>query len=505
MKKIVTPEQMAAADRSVIDAGTPSLVLMERAGWAVARAATRLAGGSYGRRVLVVCGKGNNAGDGLVAARYLSGWGAYPVIVLLDEPDAIGGDAGENLKRLGGVRIGRYDAVWFSRQLARTSIVVDAIVGTGFQGTLRGAAAEVVEGINGAGAPVVSVDIPSGVEGATGRVSGPAVVADITVTMGAPKVGLILHPGSEYAGEIEIADIGVPDEKIDSNLWLIEEPDVRRALPARNRTAHKRSVGTALVIAGSVGMSGAAALAAEGALRAGAGLVTIAAPASVALQLDQTVIEATTLPLPETGRGTIEASALGAILERASSVDAVAVGPGLTTDPETVEFVRKLAGAIERPLVIDADAMNALNPEMVAAREFPTLLTPHPGELSRFLAISAEEIAGDRIGAAIRTARQAGAAVLLKGYRTIVASPNGEAAVITTGGPVLATGGTGDVLTGCAVAFLAAGLDSFTAGWCAGWIHGRAGDVLADRVGERAVVAGDLLTILPEVMHSLEE
>lgn len=505
MKKIVTPSQMAAADRAAIEAGTSSLALMERAGRAVARTVLDMAGGAYGRRVVVVCGKGNNAGDGFVAARYLASRGAFPVVVLLEEAKSFSGDAAENFQRLGDVRTLPFQTSTLERELRRVSVIVDAMVGTGFTGRLDGKAARAAELINASQAPVVAVDIPSGVEGETGRVEGVAVRADVTVTMGAIKAGLVIHPGSDYAGEIRLADIGVAGDFISTRLWAAEEEDVRAILPERALTAHKGSVGTVLVIAGSVGMSGAAALAASGALRAGAGLVTVAAPASVALEIDQTVVEATTLPLAETGRGTVEASAIDAVLERASRVDAVAIGPGLSQDAETVEFVRKLVGEVIKPLVMDADAINAFSndPSAIAGRRGPTLLTPHPGELGRLLGRSTGEIGSDRLDAARRTARSTGAAVLLKGYRTVVAAPDGEAMVITTGGPALATGGSGDVLTGIAVALLAAGLDPFPAGWSAAWIHGRCGDLLADRVGERSVIAGDILGVLPEVMRGI--
>lgn len=506
MRKVVTPQQMGDADRATIEAGTPSLELMERAGRAVGRAALELAGGAYGRRLVIVCGKGNNAGDGLVAARFLSSRGAFPVVVLLQSAGQLSGDAETNHARLGVVRVIDFEPAKLERELRRASVIVDAIVGTGFSGKLEGPAALAVEAINSSNAPVVAVDIPSGVDGSTGAVEGPAVRADETVTMGAIKVGLVVHPGSEYSGEIRVADIGVAEDRIETNLWLATEEDVRSALPVRPPVAHKTSVGTALLIAGSVGMSGAAVLAARGALRAGAGLVTVAAPASVALEIDQTVLEATTLPLAETGRGTIEASAIDAVLERAEQADAVAVGPGLSRDSETIEFVHKLVGDLGKPLVLDADGINAFSgdPTPIARRKASTLLTPHPGELGRLLGNTTAQIGADRIDAARRAAEVTGAVVLLKGYRTVVAAPSGEAVVITTGGPALATGGSGDVLTGIAVALLAAGLDPFTAGWCAAWIHGRCGDLLTDSRGTRATVASDVIEVLPEVMRALE-
>lgn len=507
MKKIVSPAQMAAADRATIQAGTPSLDLMEKAGAAVARVAIRMAGGVYGMRFVIVCGKGNNAGDGFVAARHIARRGGYPVVVLLNPSSRLSDDAMVNYERLRNVRVVVQDQGSLRRELDRASCIVDAIFGTGFKGEVTGSTAEAIRAINESEAPIVAVDIPSGVDGTTGAVESLAIRADVTVTMGALKTGLVLPPGCDFAGEVEIAEIGVEPASIHASLRLVEETDVAALFGKRKSTAHKRSVGTALIVAGSVGMSGAAALAAKGALRAGAGLVTVAAPASVALEIDQTVLEATTLPLPETGRGTIEASAIEAVLERAATMDAVAIGPGLSTDEETFQFVRKLTEQLEKPLVLDADALNAFSGDAasIGSRNSPTVLTPHSGELGRLLGITTAEVNVDRSGSGITAAALSKGVVILKGFRSLVVSPAAEAAVVSTGGPALATGGTGDVLTGVVVALLAAALDPFAAGWAAAWIHGRAGDVLASRLGERAVVASDLLEVLPSIMKSLED
>ncbi|MGH2706597.1 MAG: NAD(P)H-hydrate dehydratase [Actinomycetota bacterium] len=503
MRIVVTPRAMAAADRAAIDSGVPSLDLMERAGAAVASAVIGLAGGAYGRRIAVVCGKGNNAGDGFVAARYLAARGARPAVILLD--DALGGDALINLRRLRAVPTMGPEAL--IRELGRADVVVDGIVGTGIKGALRSPASDAAEAINAAGKAVVAVDIPSGVEGATGQIHGPAVRADVTVTMAALKIGLLLHPGSAHAGRIEVAEIGIADHFLHADLLLAGAGDVARVLPPRPPLAHKRSVGTVLIVAGSLGMAGAAALAARGALRAGAGLVTMAVPGSLARGLDQTVLEATTLPLPETPDGTIESSAVDLVLDHAARNDCVALGPGLSTDPETVTFVHKLVASLERPIVIDADALNALAGAtgILASRSTPTLLTPHPGELARLLGTGTAEVSADRLWAVRRAAVSTKAAVLLKGYRTLVAEPGGDCVLVATGGPALATGGSGDVLTGVTGAFLASGMEAADAGWAGAWVHGRAGDVVAARRGVRGTIAGDLPEAVAEVLTRLAE
>jgi NAD(P)H-hydrate epimerase len=307
----------------------------------------------------------------------------------------------------------------------------------------------------------------------TGRVDGPAIRATTTVTMAALKLGTVFHPGSEYAGEVEVADIGIATPQFPKVVGVPEAADVAGVLGHRPLDAHKRSVGTAMVVAGSAGMSGAAALAATGALRSGAGLVTIASAASVVTEVHPRVLEATSLRLPETSQGTVAAGALELLLDKATTVDAVAIGPGLSTNPETVDVVRKTIAALENPLVADADALTAA-------------------------------IQADRLGAARRAAERFQSAVVLKGYRSIVADPSGATVIITTGGPALATGGTGDVLTGVTVALLAGGAEPFTAAWAASWLHGRAGDVLERLLGARGTIAGDVPAAVAGVMHDLE-
>lgn len=507
MNKVLSPAQMGAADRSAIASGTRSLDLMERAGRAVGRAALEVAGGSYGRRVVIVCGKGNNAGDGFVAARLIAEAGGFPVVFTLVGSESLSNDARTNFDRLRGVRVAPFTPAALHRELRRADAAIDAMVGTGFRGSLVGQMADAATALNESMVPVIATDIPSGVNGENGTVSGVAVKARITVTMGAMKTGLVLAPGADYTGEIVVADIGVDLDSSEPDLLWVTDEAVAATLPKRSGQSDKRSVGTVLVVAGSVGMAGAPALVARGALRGGAGLVTIASPEPVAVTLHQVVSEGTTIPLPYTKSGSLSAEAVPMILERADKFDAIAIGPGLSTEAETFEAVHQIVSELDKPVVLDADGINAFkdDPGALFTRPAPTVLTPHIRELARLMGSETVDVESDRIGAARHAARDTGATVLLKGFRTLIAEPSGSAYVIGTGGPALATGGSGDVLTGLIAALLASmgSENSVVAAWAGAWIHGRAGDLLSERYGERGVVAGDIAEALPGVFGSL--
>ena len=437
---------MRRADEAAISSGTPGDVLMERAGRALARAALRLAGGRYGKRALVLCGKGNNGGDGLVAARVLRTEGLTVRVVRLFEDDPVPAASG-------------FD------------VVVDAIFGTGFKGAPEGRVAAAIEGLDDH-PKVVSADIPSGVDGATGAVAGAAVRAVVTVAMGAEKLGTALSPGASYAGVVEVADIGIPIP--DASVHLVEESDVRRALPARPPHAHKRSGGSVAVLAGSEATKGAALLCARGAGRMGGGYVTLGSTPSV--------VAVASIPLPEILTRTVtdadvldpvSLDELADVLERA---DAVAIGPGLGTGDAQEALVARVLREVDVPVVLDADALNVLDRDAAAARTAPAVMTPHPAELARLLGVDTADVVADRLRAARAAAERFGCVVVAKGHRTIVAEP-GRAVVVPAGGPQLATAGTGDVLTGATASLLAVGVEPFTAAWCAAYVHGVAGDL----------------------------
>jgi hydroxyethylthiazole kinase-like uncharacterized protein yjeF len=490
---------MAAADAATIQAGTPAAVLMERAGRAVARAAIAAAGGRYGRRVALVCGKGNNGGDGFVAARALAREGVSVTCLAVGDVSSSKGAAREHLDRLrrAGIAVEGFEVV----RLSDADVVVDALFGTGFRGSAEGPAAAAIEAINASGATVVAVDIPSGVDGATGRVEGQAVRADVTVAMAAEKLGTALPPGATNAGRVEVADIGIAVKE--TGKAMLEASDVAAALPHRAPEAHKRSGGSVAILAGSDGMTGAALLSARGAVRMGAGYATVGATSSV------DAVVATVLPevlsVVVSAKDTLGPESLerfGSVLERA---DALAIGPGLGRGERQKALVDAVLENCHLPTVVDADGLNVLAGDAgsLVGRRAPAVITPHPAELGRLLDMSIPEVQGDRLESARRAARELDCVVLLKGFRTVVADPSGGAFVNPTGGPELATAGTGDVLTGMVAALLAAGLESERAASVAAFVHGEAGRAAAAVHGVTGVLAWDVAEALPEAERAI--
>lgn len=506
MIPVLTAAETRALDRETEARGTPVAVLMERAGLAVARAALDLAGGAYGRRAVVICGKGNNGGDGLVAARHLSGWGMAAEVFLL-EP-ALGEPAATNLAALdrAGIPVRPFDVGSVRRSMERADVAIDAIFGTGFRGSAEGAFAAAIELLGETGAPVVAVDIPSGVEGDTGAVRGPAVDADVTVTFGAPKLGTILFPGAASAGVLEVADIGFPPDLLVAEVGILDQTDVRAVWPARGPDTHKRRSGVVLVVAGSRRMTGAPRLVAKGASRAGAGLVTVAAPQGALATIQASLDEATFLPLSEGPEGSASEAAWEVLSARLETFDAVAVGPGLSTDGETPALVRRLVRESPAPLVIDADAINAFAGRAgdLAGRSAPVVLTPHAGEFTRLFGMPAAALEDDRVGLVRKAAAETGCVVLLKGSRSVIASPDGQVAINPTGTSVLATGGTGDVLTGIVAALLARGVPPANAAGAGAYVHGVAGRLAGERTGE-GTIAGDVARGVPEAVRRVSE
>jgi NAD(P)H-hydrate epimerase len=504
---LLSAEQMRCLDRHTIEVlGVPGELLMESAGRVVvAEVLSELA---TGRSVWVVCGAGNNGGDGLVVARHLHLLGVPVSIVWVGDPKRLQGDPAANWERAQAIGVPVAQARWRPHP---GDVLVDAIFGTGLDRPVAGPAATAIRRLCGSrpACRVVAVDLPSGLDADSGQLLGCAVEADVTVTLGLPKLGLALEPGRSHAGRIVVGRIGIADEAPQvgrtAELWTRRAAAAR--LPERPADGHKGSFGHVLIVAGSEGKTGAAALSAEGAARAGAGLVTIACPESTNAVLEVKCTEAMTAPVPETAAHGFASGAEKPILDLVEGRDAVAAGPGIGRGDETLALVRGLAEKIERPLVLDADSLLAFADAapLLKARPAPTILTPHPGEAAALLARSPAEINRDRPGAARTLAEQTGAVVVLKGAATVTAEPGGRCVVNATGGPILATGGTGDVLTGVVGGLLAQGVAAFEAGALGAFLHGWAADRLAARLGSSGVLAGDLAAEIPAALRSLRE
>ncbi len=457
------------------------------------------------KSIRVVAAKGNNGGDGFVAARYLASWGAEARVYLLGEEDGLSADAAASYRRfqeeVGGVE--RCDPSRLEEELAGSDLVIDAIFGTGFHGAAEGDYAAAIAAINASAAPVLAVDVPSGVDAETGAVTGPAVHAMRTVTFAWPKAGLYLFPGARHVGEIVVVDIGIPNhllaEVVESEIFTIEEDEVTALLPHRLPDAHKGSSGRVLVVAGSLGLTGAAALCSRAAMRSGAGVVTLGIPASLNAIMEVKLTEVMTLPLPEGGAGYLGEGAAEVILDKLEGYDVLALGPGLGTAPATCDVVAGLLRQARLPVILDADGINcaAMSGDCLSGREGATVITPHPGELGRLLGREAGDIQSSRMASAAEAARRFGCATVLKGANTLVASLEGRIHMNTLALPGLATAGSGDVLTGCIAAFCAQGLDPLDAAICGVFMHGRAAELATHLVGSVGMVAGDIVSHLP--------
>jgi len=444
-------------------------------------------------------GKGHNGGDALEALARLARAGSGAEALLTTEPERLDAEGRRCVAavRAAGGRVRVFQPELAGRVLADADLVLDGLLGTGSAGAPRGVVADAIGAVNQSPALVLAVDIPSGVDGATGAVPGPAVRADATVTFQAAKPGHVLAPGSDLVGRLEVADIGLP---LEPGPWgITEAADVAGLVPVPRRELHKRSRGVLLAVGGSSGMGGAPTLVGLGARRAGTGLLVLAVPASVADRVGAAVPEALTVHLPEADGG-ITPDAVHACKRWLDEATALAVGPGLGRSPATGEAVRALLASFERPAVVDADALYALGTGApLAERQAPTLLTPHAGEFARL----APDTRGTRLHQALDRARHWGATVLLKGNHTVIADRDGRLAVNPTGVPALATGGTGDVLTGATGALLAQGLEPFDAGRLGAWVHGRAGALAARDLSPVSVAAGDVAEHLPAALAEL--
>ena len=489
-------QQRATDAWAIEERGIPGIELMEHAGAGLAdEVARRVPEG----RIAVVVGTGNNGGDGLVVARRLGESGREVDVLMLGAGEELRGDARANYDRLVQTAAA-HPRPFEPAALQGAAGVVDAILGTGFGGEPREPARTAIAAINevAGDAVVIACDVPSGVDASTGEVAGAAVGADVTVTFHAPKPGLWISPGKTCAGEVVVTDIGIPDGAPARPAIGLIEAAVLSAVPHRAHDSTKFAAGSVLVCGGSTGLTGAPSMAAESAMRAGAGYVTVLVPASLNMVFEVRLLEAMSVPLTDRA-GALTPAALDLVLERAQRADAIVLGPGLGREPGTFKLARRLAQRLEIPLLLDADGLNAHagRLESLAVRPAATVLTPHAGELARLLGNESGEVAAHRLRCARDAAAQADAIVVLKGDDTIVAAPDGRAAVSRGGAPALATAGTGDVLSGVIGAYLSKGMDAFDAA-CAGvFIHARAGRLAARTIGAEGVVAGDVIGLLP--------
>ncbi len=515
--QLLTADEMRELDRRTIEEiGIPGIVLMENAGRGAAELLCRRFAGLWPGPVLVLAGRGNNGGDGYVVARHLLGRGWRVRTVVLAEAARVSGDAATNLQALqrsGGEVQFAPDSSRLARvlrQVKDSRLAVDALFGTGLSDSVEGHYAAAIDWLNATGLPVLSVDIPSGIDASSGRILGRAVRAAVTVAFARGKLGHLLYPGAGLCGELEVVDIGIPVPllaKSGDRHLLVDGAVAAPLLPARPATGHKGTFGHLLVVAGSTGKAGAAAMTAEGGLRSGAGLVTVAAPASVQAALAVKLTEAMTEPLAEVD-GALSLQALEPLRRLGDGKQALALGPGLGLAEETRALVRRLLCECPLPLVLDADGLNAVAERPALLRERAagsTILTPHPGEMARLTGRSVAEVEADRIGIARQFASRHRVVLVLKGARTVTALPDGRVRLNGSGNPGLASGGMGDVLTGLIGGLLAQGLAPAAAAVLGVYLHGRAADRLRVRFGEAGMVAGDVLAELPAARFELQQ
>ncbi|MBU4560961.1 NAD(P)H-hydrate dehydratase [bacterium] len=516
--RVVTAEEMREIDRKTIASGIPSIELMENAGRAVAKAIKSHYRPLRGKEISIFCGKGNNGGDGLVIARLLAKEKAKIKIFLLTRKKELKKDPKTNLRKALKQKIEVIETDTsqklkkFRQEIKKSDLIVDAILGTGIKGAPKGLEAKAIKFINSLKKPMVSVDIPSGVEGSTGRVSGEAIRADLTITFGLPKIGLVVYPGAEYVGKLEVAHIGFPKRFLSDKeikVYLVTKEDISSYLKPRRPDTHKGTYGHLFVIAGSVGMTGAATLTSQaaslcfGALRSGVGLVTLGIPESLNEIMEVKLTEGMTLPLPETKKKTLSLKAKEEILKFSKKADALALGPGLSANKETKQLIRNLIKKISLPMVIDADALNALvgHLSILQSRiQHPgsRIITPHPGEMARLIGKKAKEVQENRIKVAGDFAKKYKVIVVLKGARTVISDPKGNICINPTGNPGMASAGVGDVLTGMIGSFLAQRREPLEAAKMGVYLHGLAGDLAAQEKGEEPLIASDVLEKLPQ-------
>lgn len=506
--RIITSSQMKEAERYAYENGISGIRLMENAGAAAARF-IRTTVTISGAPVVVVCGKGNNGGDGFVTARKLNENGAEVTVVLaMGEPATA--DAAEMLERLKGLGVLVLDYHSQSNDcvdcLKESSFIVDAIFGTGFKGAAEGEVATVIEEMNTSVSKIFALDMPSGADADTGAVGGACVRADYTISFAAPKTGQYTFPAADFCGAVRAVNIGIPEDAFESftnSVELVEQKMVEDQIPKKPLDSNKGTFGTVLCVCGSTGMSGAAYMAATGALRCGAGLIAVYAPESIYLPLAAKFNEVMVFPLKATPEGSLSAENYDAVMAR--KADCLLIGCGVSRNPETAELVRRIVKDATGTLVLDADGINAMAGHIDILRDSKAdiILTPHPGEMARLLGVSAGEVQNARLKTASDFAGQNGVYVVLKGANTVIATPQGKLYINPTGNPGMAKGGSGDLLAGMTASFAAQGLPPAEAAMCAVYIHGMAGDRAAAKLSQYGMVPTDILEEIPTIFHEM--
>jgi len=513
--KVVTSKQMREIDRKAIEENNLSgLALMENAGLKIFQSLKNIYPNLRLKKIIIFSGSGNNGGDGFVVARHLYDYGVKAKVFLLAPFSKIKGEAGENLNIIDkmGVELIEVETVKLEEiqeTLQNSDLIIDAILGTGLQGRVTGLKAKIIDLINITGKEVVAIDVPSGLNADTGKIEGPCIKATHTITLALPKIGLLLFPGASYVGKVTVEDIGIPfyllkNKKLKTN--MVTKEIVKLLLPSRAAYTHKGSFGKVLILAGSVGMTGAAYLASEAAMRSGTGIVILGIPRSLNPIMEVKLTEVMTLPLAETEKQSLGEDAKETILKLMKDFSVLGIGTGISRQLETQRLVRKIIEKSTIPLVVDADAIYALSEDtnILKKAEAPLIITPHPGEMAKLINKDIDYILDNQLNITRKIAQKFGIVVVLKGARTIIANKEGEVYINVGDNSGMATGGSGDVLTGIICSLIAQGTDNFSAAITGVYIHSLAGNLARDIKGERGMIAGDILSQVPQAFLNLE-
>jgi ADP-dependent NAD(P)H-hydrate dehydratase / NAD(P)H-hydrate epimerase len=510
---VVTAKQMQSIDRWTIDElGIPGVVLMENAGGAIVRQLQNAIADLPAKKVIIFCGKGNNGGDGFVIARHLFQLGANITVLLAGKLADLKDNAKTNalsaqnlkiaIRELNSENINSFD-----HKLRHSDIIVDALFGTGLSKPATGFMETIINKINQHEKFTISVDINSGIDADSGSLIGPHVFSDITFALASMKNSHLLHPAAGAMKKVDLLDIGIPKESYsEQNIQshLVEEKDIKSIFRSRSLDSHKGSYGHVLVLAGSTGKSGAAGLTALAALRSGCGLCTLALPETCQKAFELHPMEVMTVPLPQTQSGALSLKAKDPILKLLEGKTAVAMGPGLTTDPETVSLIGELLPFIDCPLILDADAINAFENNIDWLGKLKSaILTPHPKEMSRLIGLSTQEIQKNRMQVTTEFAQKHSTLLLLKGASSLIGTPDGNIYINPTGNPGMATGGSGDVLTGIIAGLAAQNISLQNAAIAGAYIHGHSGDLFSEKETQTSLIAGDLLRCLPDALKQV--